>query len=42
LDDPVEKYLPSNVKVPTYHNDGHNITLEDLAPQAMHKGLRGL
>lgn len=32
LDDPLEKYLPSNVKVPTYHNDGHNnITLEDLA-----------
>ena len=31
LDDPVQKYLPPNVKVPTYHNDGHNITLEDLA-----------
>jgi CubicO group peptidase (beta-lactamase class C family) len=31
LDDPLQKYLPSNVKVPTYHNDGHNITLEDLA-----------
>jgi len=26
LDDPLQKYLPSNVKVPTYHNDGHNIT----------------
>jgi CubicO group peptidase (beta-lactamase class C family) len=31
LDDPLQKYLPSNVKVPTYHNDGHNITFEDLA-----------
>ena len=31
LDDPLQKYLPSYVKVPTYHNDGHNITLEDLA-----------
>ena len=31
FDDPLEKYLPSNVKVPTYHNNGHKITLEDLA-----------
>jgi D-alanyl-D-alanine-carboxypeptidase/D-alanyl-D-alanine-endopeptidase len=31
LDDPLEKYLPSNVKVPTYHNNGDKITLEDLA-----------
>jgi serine-type D-Ala-D-Ala carboxypeptidase/endopeptidase len=31
LDDPVEKYLPSYVKIPTYHKDGHSITLEDLA-----------
>lgn len=31
LDDPVQKYLPSYVKVPTYHNDVHNITIEDLA-----------
>ena len=31
LDDPLQKYLPSYVNVPTYHNDGHNITLEDLA-----------
>ena len=31
LDDPLQKYLPPYVKVPTYHNDGHNITLEDLA-----------
>jgi serine-type D-Ala-D-Ala carboxypeptidase/endopeptidase len=31
LDDPLQKYLPSYVKVPTYHNDGHNITLENLA-----------
>jgi beta-lactamase family protein len=30
LDDPVEKYLPSNVTVPSYN--GHKITLEDLAP----------
>jgi CubicO group peptidase (beta-lactamase class C family) len=29
LDDPLEKYLPSNVTVPTYQ--GHKITLEDLA-----------
>jgi CubicO group peptidase (beta-lactamase class C family) len=29
LDDPIEKYLPANVKAPTYN--GHKITLEDLA-----------
>jgi CubicO group peptidase (beta-lactamase class C family) len=29
LDDPVEKYLPSNVTVPQY--GGHKITIEDLA-----------
>jgi serine-type D-Ala-D-Ala carboxypeptidase/endopeptidase len=29
LDDPIEKYLPSNIKVPQYK--GHNITIEDLA-----------
>ena len=29
LTDPVEKYLPNTVKVPTYN--GHKITLEDLA-----------
>ena len=29
LDDPIEKYLPTTVKVPTYN--GHKITLEDLA-----------
>jgi len=29
LDDPIEMYLPTNVKVPTYN--GHEITLEDLA-----------
>ena len=29
LVDPVEKYLPASVKVPTYN--GHEITLEDLA-----------
>ncbi|HEY7080484.1 MAG TPA: serine hydrolase domain-containing protein, partial [Nitrososphaeraceae archaeon] len=29
LDDPVDKYLPSNVKVPQYN--GHKITIEDLA-----------
>jgi serine-type D-Ala-D-Ala carboxypeptidase/endopeptidase len=29
LNDPIEKYLPSNVKVPQY--DGHKITLENLA-----------
>src|SRR6476660_863558 len=29
LNDPIEKYLPSNVKVPQYK--GHKITLEDLA-----------
>jgi CubicO group peptidase (beta-lactamase class C family) len=29
LDDPIEKYLPANVKVPTYN--GHVITVEDLA-----------
>ncbi|HET8792300.1 MAG TPA: serine hydrolase, partial [Nitrososphaeraceae archaeon] len=29
LDDPLEKYLPANVTVPTYQ--GHKITLEDLA-----------
>jgi serine-type D-Ala-D-Ala carboxypeptidase/endopeptidase len=29
LDDPIEKYLPSNVKVPQYN--GTKITLEDLA-----------
>ncbi|MDQ6723883.1 MAG: beta-lactamase family protein [Thermoproteota archaeon] len=28
LDDPIEKYLPSNVKVPQYK--GHKITIEDL------------
>jgi serine-type D-Ala-D-Ala carboxypeptidase/endopeptidase len=29
LDDPIERYLPTNVKVPTYN--GHKITLESLA-----------
>lgn len=29
FDDPIEKYLPSNVTVPSYN--GHKITLEDLA-----------
>jgi CubicO group peptidase (beta-lactamase class C family) len=29
LDDPIEMYLPTNVKLPTYN--GHEITLEDLA-----------
>ena len=29
LDDPIEKYLPATIKVPTYN--GHKITLEDLA-----------
>lgn len=29
LDDPIEKYLPSNIKVPQYNN--HKITVEDLA-----------
>jgi serine-type D-Ala-D-Ala carboxypeptidase/endopeptidase len=29
LEDPIEKYLPATVKVPTYN--GHKITLEDLA-----------
>ncbi len=29
LDDPIEKYLPSNVTVPQYK--GHQITIEDLA-----------
>jgi D-alanyl-D-alanine-carboxypeptidase/D-alanyl-D-alanine-endopeptidase len=29
LDDPIEKYLPDNVKVPTYN--GHMITIENLA-----------
>ena len=29
LDDPIEMYLPTNVKIPTYN--GHEITLEDLA-----------
>jgi serine-type D-Ala-D-Ala carboxypeptidase/endopeptidase len=29
LDDPIEKYLPSNVIVPQYN--GHKITIEDLA-----------
>jgi D-alanyl-D-alanine-carboxypeptidase/D-alanyl-D-alanine-endopeptidase len=29
LDDPIEKYLPSDVKVPQYN--GHKITIEDLA-----------
>jgi len=29
LDDPIEKYLPSNVKVPQYK--GHKISIEDLA-----------
>ncbi len=31
LNDPIEKYLPSNVKVPEYK--GHKITLENLATQ---------
>ena len=29
LDDPIEKYLPSNVSVPQFN--GHKITIEDLA-----------
>lgn len=29
LDDPIERYLPSNIKVPQYK--GHKITIEDLA-----------
>ena len=29
LDDPIEMYLPTNLKIPTYN--GHEITLEDLA-----------
>jgi serine-type D-Ala-D-Ala carboxypeptidase/endopeptidase len=29
LDDPIEKYLPSNIKIPQYN--GHKITIEDLA-----------
>jgi serine-type D-Ala-D-Ala carboxypeptidase/endopeptidase len=29
LDDPIEKYLPPTVRVPTYN--GNKITLEDLA-----------
>ena len=29
LNDPIEKYLPSNIKVPQYK--GHKVTLEDLA-----------
>lgn len=29
LDDPIEKYLPSNIKVPQYN--GHMITVEELA-----------
>ena len=29
LDDPIEKYLPTSVKVPTYN--GQKITLENLA-----------
>ena len=29
LNDPIDKYLPSNVKVPQYN--GHKITIEDLA-----------
>jgi D-alanyl-D-alanine-carboxypeptidase/D-alanyl-D-alanine-endopeptidase len=29
LDDPIERYLPATVKVPTYN--GHKITLESLA-----------
>jgi serine-type D-Ala-D-Ala carboxypeptidase/endopeptidase len=32
LSDPIEKYLPSNVTVPSYN--GHKITLEDLATHA--------
>jgi len=32
LDDPIEKYLPSNVTVPQYN--GHKITIEDLATHA--------
>jgi serine-type D-Ala-D-Ala carboxypeptidase/endopeptidase len=32
LNDPIEMYLPTDVKVPTYNGDnGHKITLEDLA-----------
>jgi serine-type D-Ala-D-Ala carboxypeptidase/endopeptidase len=30
LDDPIGKYLPATVKVPTYNN-GHKVTLENLA-----------
>jgi CubicO group peptidase (beta-lactamase class C family) len=37
LDDPIEMYLPTNVKVPTYN--GHEITLEDLATHT--SGLSG-
>jgi CubicO group peptidase (beta-lactamase class C family) len=38
LDDPIEKYLPSNVTVPSYN--GHKIALEDLATHT--SGLRDL
>ncbi len=38
LDDPIEKYLPATVYVPTYN--GHKITLEDLATHT--SGLLGL
>ena len=37
LDDPIEMYLPTNVKIPTYN--GHEITLEDLATHT--SGLSG-
>ena len=36
LDDPIEKYLPSNVSVPQFN--GHKITIEDLATHT--SGLR--
>jgi CubicO group peptidase (beta-lactamase class C family) len=31
LNDPIKRYLPTTVKVPTYNNNGRQITLEDLA-----------
>jgi serine-type D-Ala-D-Ala carboxypeptidase/endopeptidase len=37
LDDPIGKYLPATVKIPTYN--GHEITLEDLATHT--SGLPG-
>jgi serine-type D-Ala-D-Ala carboxypeptidase/endopeptidase len=37
LEDPIELYLPTNVKAPTYN--GHDITLEDLATHT--SGLPG-